>query len=307
MIFNRPDYTKAVFAEIRKAQPKKLFIVADGPRMASEEAICKETRAIVENIDWPCEVHRNYAEKNLGLKERFRSGLDWFFENVEAGIILEDDCLPNPSFFRFASEMLERYKDNERIMIISGDKFLSDFNIKDSYLFSRYFPIWGWATWRRAWKKYDVAIESWKLSESKKRLKKMYTQKYMVNYTSRLFDGIRSGKFNTWDIQWLYACLMSNGLCIIPGRNLVSNIGVSGTHQGGYNQNLPTYDIYTAGALRHPETITENTNYDHTFYERDFKPKPQTLWAHLRRNIVAILVEYEFIKKIYRLLVKIKT
>jgi len=306
IIFNHPDYTKAVFTEIRKARPKKLFIIADGPHTPSEEAVCKETRAVVETIDWPCEVYRNYAEKNLGLNERFRSGLNWFFENVEEGIILEDDCLPHSSFFKFAGEMLERYRDNERIMMISGDKFLLDFSITDSYFFSRYFPIWGWATWRRAWKKYDVTIESWKLPESRKHLKKIYTQKYMISHASKLFDGIHSGKLNTWDVQWLYTCLMSDGLCIMPGKNLVSNIGISGTHQGGYNQNLPTYDIYTPGDLRHPETIIENTNYDGRFYERDFKPKPQTLWARLRRNIIAILVKYEFIKKIYRFLVKIK-
>jgi len=307
MIFNRPEYTKAVFAEIRKARPKKLFIVADGPRTPSEEVACRETRVIVEKIDWPCEVHRNYAEKNLGLKERFHSGLNWFFENVEAGIILEDDCLPHPSFFRFAGEMLKKYKDKEQIMMISGNNFLPNFNIKDGYIFSQYFSIWGWATWHRAWRKYDVTIKSWELPESKKHLKKIYTQKYMVAHTSKLFDDVRSGKLNTWDVQWLYACLMSNGLCIIPGSNLVSNIGVYGTHQGGYNQNLPTYNMYATGGLHHPETIIENTNYDNMFYERDFKPKSQTLWTYLRRNIAAILVEYKFIKKIYRFLVKIKT
>lgn len=307
VIFNRPDYTKAVFAEIRKAQPKKLFIIADGPRIPSEDAVCKETRAIVENIDWPCEVHRNYAERNLGLKERFHTGLNWFFENIEQGIILEDDCLPHLSFFRFAGEMLEKYKNNEQIMMISGNNFLPDFKAKKDYFFSRYFPIWGWATWRRAWEKYDVNIENWELPESKKRLKKMYAQKYMINHAAKLFDDIHSRKLNTWDVQWLYTCLMSDGLCIIPGRNLVSNIGISGTHQGGYNQNLPTYDIYRTGDLRHPETIIENTNYDNAFYERDFKPKPQTLCIRLQRNIIAILVEYEFIKKIYRFFVKTKT
>lgn len=302
VIFNRPDYTKAVFAEIRKVQPKKLFIIADGPRTPSEEEACKETRAIVENIDWPCEVHRNYAEKNLGLKERFRSGLNWFFENVEQGIILEDDCLPHQSFFRFASEMLAKYKDDERIMMISGDNFLPSFEIQDSYFFSHYFPIWGWATWRRAWKKYDVGIESWELPESRKRLKKMYVQKYMINHTSKLFDDIRSGKLNTWDVQWLYTCLMSDGLCITPKINLVSNIGIYGTHQGGSNQNLPTRDIYQDGNLKHPKSVELSTEYDRTFYEKNFAPGP----FNLKKWIIAVLVKYEAIKKIYRLGVKLK-
>lgn len=303
VIFNRPDYTKAVFAEIRKARPKKLFIIADGPRTPSEEAVCKETRAIVETIDWPCKVYRNYAERNLGLKERFRSGLNWFFENVEAGVILEDDCLPHPSFFHFANEMLEKYKDDERIMMISGDNFLPDFKIEDGYFFSKFFPIWGWATWHRAWRKYDVTIESWKLPESKKCLKKMYTQKYMINHTSKLFDNIYSGKNNTWDVQWLYACLMSNSLCITPKINLVSNIGVYGTHQGGSNQNLPTRDIYQGGDLKHPKSVELATEYDNAFYEKNFAPGP----FNLKKWIISVLVKYKTIKKIYRSLIRLKT
>lgn len=300
VIFNRPNYAKAVFAEIRKARPKKLFIIADGPRTPAEEAICKETRAVVENIDWPCEVHRNYAEKNLGLKERFRSGLNWFFENVEQGIILEDDCLPHQSFFRFASEILEKYKDDERIMMVSGDNFLPSFEIQDSYFFSRYFPIWGWATWRRAWEKYDVTIESWELPESKKLLKNMYAQKYMIDHTSKLFDNIRSGKLNTWDVQWLYTCLISGGLCIMPRVNLVSNIGVYGTHQGGSNQNLPIQDMYQGSSLKHPKSIEVLREYDRTFYEKNFAPGP----FNFRKWIVSVLVKYEAIKKIYRFLIK---
>lgn len=305
MIFNRPNYTKAVFAEIRKARPPKLFIVADGPRTPSEEAVCKETRAVVQTIDWPCEVHRNYAEKNLGLKERFHSGLNWFFENVEEGIILEDDCLPHPSFFRFTGEILERYRDNEQIMMVSGDNFLPNLKNNESYFFSRYFSVWGWATWRRAWGKYDVEMRGWGSRKNKEKIKKVYPQKFMVKHIIKLLDD-EYAKKHTWDPQWLYACLMHDGLCITPHVNLISNIGVEGTHQGGYNQNLPTYDIYATGGLRHPETITENTNYDNTFYERDFKPKPQTLWTYLRRKVIAILVKYEFIKKIYRSFVKIK-
>ncbi len=302
MIFNRPDYTKAVFAEIRKAQPKKLFVIADGPRTPAEDAVCRETRAIVEHIDWPCDVQKSYAEKNLGLKERFRSGLNWFFENVEQGIILEDDCVPHPSFFRYAGEMLEKYKDDEQIMMISGDNFLPEFKTEDSYFFSRYFPIWGWATWRRAWKKYDVAIESWELPENKERVKKMYMQRYMAKHMAKLFDDIREGRLNTWDVQWLYACLMSNGLCVLPAHNLISNIGTHGTHSEGSNQNLPTQDIYQDGDLRHPKSVEVAVAYDNAFYERNFAPRP----FDLRRWIISVLIKYEFVKKIYRFLTRKK-
>lgn len=305
IIFNRPEYTRRVFAEIRKAQPKQLFIIADGPRAPSEVPICEETRSIVENIDWPCEVHRNYAEKNLGLKERISSGLSWFFENVETGIILEDDCLPHQSFFRFATEMLEKYKDDERIMMISGDNFLPDFEIKDSYFFSRYFPIWGWATWRRAWKKYDVKMQGWRTPESREFLKKIYpkTQKYMRSHMARIFDEAYSGKINTWDVQWLYACLMNDGLSIIPRVNLISNIGMIGIHTSGSNLTLLTYDIYQKGNLKHPKSVTQNVDYDNTFYEKNFKPEH----FNLQRTIISILVKYEMIKKIYRFFVKMKS
>lgn len=305
MIFNRPEYTRTVFAEIRKAQPKQLFIIADGPRTPSEAPLCEKTRAIVNQIDWPCEVHRNYAEKNLGLKERISSGLNWFFENVETGIILEDDCLPHQSFFRFATEMLEKYKDDERIMMISGDNFLPDFEIKDSYFFSRYFPIWGWATWRRAWKKYDIEMQSWKTSESKEFLKKIYpkTQKYMRSHMTKIFNEAYSGKINTWDAQWGYACLMSGGLCIVPKVNLVSNIGMLGIHTPGSDLILPTYDIYQKGTLKHPKFIEPTAEYDRIFYEKNFRPGP----FNLRMTIISILVKYEMIKKIYRFFMKMKS
>ena len=244
MIFNRPDYAQKVFDAIREAKPKKLFVVADGPRTPEENAICEQTRAIIDQVDWDCEVHKNYAEKNLGLKERFRTGLTWYFENVEAGIILEDDCLPHPSFFRFTAEMLERYKDNERIMMVTGDNFLPEFTAETSYFFSRYSPIWGWATWRRAWQNYDTDIKSWSDPASKKKLETFYTQPYMREHTKQIFDGIYDGKMRTWDIQWLYLCLMSDGYCVTPRVNLISNIGIGGTHTEGGNQNLPVSDIY---------------------------------------------------------------
>lgn len=302
MIFNRPEYTNAVFAEIRKAQPKKLFIIADGPRIPSEEAACKEARAIVENIDWPCEVYRNYAEQNLGLKERFRSGLNWYFEHVEQGIILEDDCLPHPSFFRFTSEMLERYKNEEQIMMISGDNFLPNFEIKDSYIFSKYFPIWGWATWRRAWQKYDIEMHDWGEPGGKKFLETLYpkSQKYMRTHMKKIFDDAHTGRLKTWDAQWLYSCLTNDGLCITPRVNLVSNIGIIGTHSGGSNQNLTTQDIYQEGNLKHPESVQNTTEYDNTFYKKNFTPGP----FNLQREVMSFLVRCEFLKKMYRFLRK---
>ncbi len=301
IIFNRPDYTRRVFAEIRKARPAHLFIIADGPRTPAETAICEETRAVVADVDWPCEVHRNYAEKNLGLKERFLSGLNWFFAQVTEGIILEDDQLPHPSFFRFTAEMLEKYQYDERVMMVTGDNFLPDFKIDDSYFFSKFPPIWGWATWRRAWATYDSDMAGWKNRENRKKIKAMYSQEFMATHTVKTFDAVYKKK-NTWDPQWLYACLIHDGLCITPSVNLVSNIGIEGTHGGGHNQNLPTYDLYEMGALRHPKTIAENTAYDNTFYEKSFKGPDYPFQERLRGRVVDTLVHYEPLKKIYRFL-----
>ena len=139
IIFNRPDTTRIVFEEIKKAKPEKLLIIADGPRnnKPGEKERCAETRAIVENIDWECEVLRNYSDKNMGCKNRVASGLNWVFENVEEAIILEDDCLPDQSFFRYCQELLEKYRDDKRIMLIAGDNMLFENNKqKYSYYFS---------------------------------------------------------------------------------------------------------------------------------------------------------------------------
>jgi hypothetical protein len=151
-IFNRPDTTARVFEAIRQAQPSKLLVVADGPRSTrpGEAEKCAATRAIIDQVDWECEVLTNYSDVNLGCRHRVSSGLDWVFEQVEEAIILEDDCLPHPTFFRFCEELLEWYRHDHRIVAISGDNFQNGHQSGEfSYYFSRYVHIWGWATWRR--------------------------------------------------------------------------------------------------------------------------------------------------------------
>jgi len=313
LIFNRPEYTRQVFAQIRDARPKQLFIVADGPRTPEEAKICKETRAVVEHIDWPCDVRRNYADKNLGLKERISSGLNWFFEHVESGIILEDDCFPHPSFFRFANELLIRYKDDERIMMVSGNNFLPDISIEPSYAFSTYFPIWGWATWRRAWRQYDVQMQDWSEARIQAALEAVYPREhaYMRDHAKKLFNDVVSGKTQTWDVQWFYACLKKRGLCAIPKKNLVSNIGSQGTHSSGGYQHLATHDLYTTtgnnSQLIHPRTVETGAaaaaQYDHAFYERNFRPGP----FDLKKILISWAVKYEPLKKLYRLVMKKST
>ena len=160
LIFNRPDTTERVFNAVAKARPSKLLVVADGPRDSrpGEAARCEQTRAIIKRVDWDCEVITNFADRNMGCKLRVSSGIDWIFEQVEEAIILEDDCLPDPSFFRFCDEMLERYRDNERVGMVSGGNLqFGRHRGTGSYYFSKYTHIWGWASWRRAWKRTSAS------------------------------------------------------------------------------------------------------------------------------------------------------
>lgn len=309
IIFNRPNYTQKVFNEIKKAQPKKLFVIADGPRNIQESIICEETRKIIDQVDWNCEVYKNYSDKNLGCKIRVSSGIDWFFENVESGIILEDDCLPQQSFFRFSSEMLEKYKDDNTIMMITGSNSLDEFKIKDSYTFSRYFAIWGWATWKRAWVQYDREMKRWPEYKKGGLLKNIYSQGYMTRHITRLFDQSYRNETDTWDTQWFYTCLFNRGLSVVPAVNLISNIGIDGTRMPGNNQNIKTYDLYEKG-ITHPTKKEENILYDNALYEKNYNNQPSILsfflsniWSKLYRT----LRQFEILRKIYGMYIRTNT
>jgi hypothetical protein len=228
LVFNRPDTTRRVFEEIRRARPPKLLVVADAPRAdrPGEAEKCKAVRAILDTVDWPCEVLKNFADINLGCKIRVSSGLDWVFEQVEEAIILEDDCLPHASFFRFCEELLHRYRDDERIWIISGDNFqFGKRRTHDSYYFSRYTHIWGWASWRRTWRKYDVGMKHWPSVRNQGRLSDILQDRKLTTYWHDVFEAVFNNKIDTWDYQLNFACWINNALSIMPNINLMSNIG----------------------------------------------------------------------------------
>jgi len=275
LIFNRPDTTDQVFEAIRAAKPPKLLIVADGPRpaVAGEVDRCKAARSVIERVDWPCEVLTCMSDFNLGCKERITTGLDWVFDQVEEVIILEDDCLPHPDFFRFCEEMLDRYRHDQRVMMITGTNYLLDkLAIEESYCFSRYFTIWGWAAWRRSWSKYDPTMSGWNQLRDQHQLRSLYSQDYMCKYASKMVDADYLDKINTWDTQWFYSCLFNNGLCIVPRVNLISNIGIQGAHSAkvSSNHNFPVFGM-NVGDLKHPQLVMPNRLYDHDFFETKFK------------------------------------
>jgi len=219
LIFNRPDQALLVFEEIRKQQPERLFIAADGPRYnkPGEAILCEETKkGILQRIDWDCEVNTLFRTNNLGCGKAVSSAIDWFFSHVEEGIILEDDCLPDPTFFSFCSSLLAHYSTNEKIMHISGTNYQMGIERgKASYYFSHYTHIWGWASWRRAWKKYDFSLERYK-----------DTSKEGLNTRLRAdLDAIYGNEIDTWDIQWFMSVWFNRGWTITPNTNLIRNIG----------------------------------------------------------------------------------
>ena len=229
IFFKRPLVTERVFKTIRAARPDRIFLAADGPRQdrRGEADLCNKTRALIEEmIDWPCEVNRLYRSRNLGCRVAVSSAIEWFFEHVEEGIILEDDTLPSESFFRFAETMLARYQDDDKVMHVSGNNFQYGRVRGDgAYYASRLPHSWGWATWRRAWRLYDQQMSSF--PEDWKEISKMCRLSEQVSdWWRTALSNTRKGVVDTWDFQWHYTVMKNQGVCLIPNRNLVTNIGV---------------------------------------------------------------------------------
>ncbi|MDD3877994.1 MAG: nucleotide-diphospho-sugar transferase [Bacteroidales bacterium] len=278
IIFNRPDTSLAVFNAIKAIKPKKLYITADGPRQHNEndKIKCKETREIINEINWDCDIKTLFRNENLGCRMAVSDAIDWFFKNEEQGIILEDDCLPHLSFFHYCETLLNYYKNNDNIMLISGDNFQNGQKRgNSSYYFSRYNHIWGWASWRRAWEFYDVDMKSFPLSKEKHFLDSVFSKQDVKDYWIQRFEKAFLKEINTWDYQWTYAIFKQNGISILPNVNLISNIGFGNesTHTANVNNrmaNLPTYPM--AFPLKHPEKIEINEIADNYTFNNIFKP-----------------------------------
>ncbi len=266
IVFNRPHHTRETFAAIRAQRPARLFIIADGPRPGhpTDRERCAEVRDIVSRVDWPCTVRHNFADVNMGLKNRVSSGLDWVFSEVEAALVLEDDCLPHPDFFRFCAALLERYHDCEQVWVVTGDNFQNGQQRGDaSYYFSRYNHCWGWATWRRAWHAYQGDIPFWpKWSTSQDWLDKLPDRRER-QYWEKIFDRVWRGKLNSWAYPWTACVWYHGGLTVTPNVNLVTNIGLGpeGTHTVARN-NEDGRPRFALGPLTHPETIEQNLDAD---------------------------------------------
>jgi hypothetical protein len=288
IIFRRPDTTFQVFEKIRQARPSQLFIIADGPRpnYLQETEQCEKTRKIVETINWDCEVLRSYSDDNLGCKVRFSTGIDWVFEQVEEAIILEDDCLPEISFFEFCSTLLNKYRHDTRIMTISGNNFYPQADISNhSYYFSRYPFTWGWATWRRAWQHYDISMKNWLAIRHTNFLSSFLHDSRATNYWSDIFQKTYTDEIEAWDYRWTLACWLQNSLSVVPNVNLVKNIGFG---MGGTNTLSSRHflaDLSTKSVtfpLQHPAYLIRDGAADQFSQNTIFNP---TLTYRLKRKL----------------------
>lgn len=269
IIFKRPETTKRVFEAIRQAKPPKLLVIADGSRddRQGEAEKCQATRAIIKQVDWNCQVLTHYSEINLGCAKRVSSGLNWVFEQVEEAIILEDDCLPEPTFFRFCEELLERYRYDERIASISGQNVqFRRRRTEYDYYFSHYNHIWGWATWRRAWQHYDFYMKHWPEIKKGNFLSNVLGDDKAVKIWTKVFQNMYDGnKYNTWDFQWQFTCWIHNSLGIISDINLISNIGFGedSTHVSSKKDKLANFPTESLKfPLKHPPFMIRNTQAD---------------------------------------------
>jgi hypothetical protein len=296
IIFNRPDLTERVFAAIARAQPDKLFVIADGPRpgLAGDVERCAAARAVVEKVDWPCDVSRNYSEINLGCGRRLASGLQWVFEQVEEVIFLEDDCVPGSAFFPYCEELLERYRTDERVMHISGNQFVTPARPTPfSYSFSRYPLSWGWATWRRAFQHYDYRMTLWPQLKQTKWLRDVLGDELAVNQWTDVFDYTFANNDDSWDFQWVFACWAQCGLSILPHVNLVSNTGfgpgaLHTTNATDSLANLPIGELPVP--LRHPDHIVRDVEQDALIFQGIFPPEIRaSLLDLLRRSCITAL------------------
>lgn len=274
LVFNRPEKTRRVFEAVRACRPARLLVAADGPRAdhPDDAERCRATREIFEAVDWPCSVDTLFRDANVGCKRGVEEGITWFFSKVDQGIILEDDCIPDPSFFEFCSELLARYRDDGDVMMISGTNALGRWDAGGhSYLFSRQYEIWGWATWRRAWDHYDPKLSRWPEPGTQAKLRSMMQSSEFRAWKGRI-DSVYNGTVDTWDWGWTLALLLADGVTAIPVRNLVSNIGFDAEATHTRNEWSDKADL-PASQLRfpldHPPDTSVDEEYDHQVYLQD--------------------------------------
>ncbi|MGA0559400.1 nucleotide-diphospho-sugar transferase [Larkinella sp. VNQ87] len=292
LLFNRPVVARRVFERIRELQPRELFVSVDGPRPnhPTDAQNVAECLALLDEIDWPCSVHRLVQNQNLGCRRAVSTAITWFFRQVEMGIILEDDCLPDPTFFTFCRENLHYHRHNSTIMHIGGINLQNgQWHGDGSYFYSKICHVWGWASWRRAWEKYDGSLKSYPDFRKQNRIADLFADRLVQEYWIDAFDGVHEGRISSWAYPWCYTIWINNGLCISPNQNLVSNIGFGdeATHTVDADGSLSNVPLQPLTEVRHPSFLIENitaTEYSNNHYFK--KPTWVTIKAEgLKRRL----------------------
>lgn len=292
LVYNRPAKTAIVFDRIKQQKPVKLYIAADGPRQGDAGDIenCLLTRALVrEGIDWDCEVKTLFRDKNAGCGRAVSQAINWFFKYEEYGIILEDDTVPEPSFFTFCTEMLIKYQLNHKIMHISGCYFFKDLLPKNSksYYFTKHIHVWGWATWKRAWENYEYDMPDW--PQKKEGLKKYF--KIYSKFWEQIFEMVYAKQIDTWDYQWMFCIFKSNGLAINPTTNLIMNIGFGSeaTHTADESSVFSKIETEPILEINHPNEIKIDAKKDALYYKNYLYVHPKTAETQFKAYLGKIL------------------
>ena len=305
MFFNRPDTLKQVFESVKNVKPRKIFLVQDGPRLGNENDIHKinSCRKIVDDIDWECDIYRNFSKTNLGVANRMSTGISWVFEYVEKAIILEDDCLPNLSFFYFCQELLIKYENDLRIGLISGFNYFNHFNFGGySYGFVKSGGIWGWATWKNRWVKYDFEMSymnnSYLIGLIHEDIGHKSMSKHRVNDWRGRHNSVINGTATTWAFQWGFTRHVNSWLSIVPKHSLIMNIGLGeeATHTKFVSKKTKYNPFFKEikeleKPLKIPEFVVADRNYDIAYYKLIYKSK---VYIVLRKTLRFFLIKLKF-------------
>lgn len=276
IIYNRPEVTNKVFEAIRNAAPAKLYIAADGPNPAknNDAALCEDARKIIEKIDWECDLKTLFSKENKGCKNGVIAAVDWLFANEEEGIILEDDCVPDNSFFFFCDELLKHFRSDSRIATITGSNLQQGIKRGDaSYYFSRLCNVWGWASWRRFWKSYDGSLKQFDSLNVSHELSKIFNDPFLVKEWTSIYERLRRDEIDTWDYQLQFCAFFNNALCITPNENLITNIGF---HSEATHTNNPQHAIHaniplgSVTNITHPISFLPEGEADYFFLKKEF-------------------------------------
>lgn len=296
--FKRYEQTRAVMEALRAARPPRLYFACDGARNPEEAKVVDRVKALVELVDWPCELHTRFSEVNQSVRFGPPAAIDWFFEHEEEGIILEDDCLPMPTWFHFAQQMLEHYRHDERVWVIMGNNLMTETPLAndDSYYYSAhgYGAYWGWASWRRMWRKYDLAMKDWPALRDSGLLKGHFLSRAEEREAHEVFERSWDGRIYSWDFQLDYGRVMHGGVNVIPRVNLIKNIGFgdASTHTGSRKdpRNKDNASDITF-PLKHPRFFVVDNDRDLVYFKKYIMPSNYRIFKELVKKALPANVD----------------